>query len=199
MNKELDAEKKGLVAELRSLEVKQRIAQTQEIAAVQILDEQIQALREKIARVEFELSSLLLKPASSGTWVSPDIEKTKGTYLRRGQQIGIVAGLDEVVLRRQLGLGSLGLEMHDLVEQPLLDPRDERLGDPELDIGFEERGAHLAQRRAEVFLGQSGLALKLQPGVFESALENVEHALLLSRWEVGLTGPSSVRAPWASV
>jgi len=103
VNPELEAEKKGLLAELRSLEVKQRIAQMEEIAAAQILAEQIEALQEKIARVEFELSSLFVQPTLSGTWVSPDIEKTKGTYLRRGEQIGFVASLDDVRIRATAG------------------------------------------------------------------------------------------------
>lgn len=103
VNPELEAEKKGLLAELRSLDVKRRIAQMQEIAAAQILTEQIEALQEKIARVEFELSSLFLQPPLSGTWVSPDIEKTKGTYLRRGEQVGLVASLDDVRIRATAG------------------------------------------------------------------------------------------------
>jgi len=103
VNPELEAEKKGLLAELRSLEAKQRIAQMEEIAAAQILAEQIEALQEKIARVEFELSSLFVQPTLSGSWVSPDIEKTKGTYLRRGEQIGLVASLDDVLIRATAG------------------------------------------------------------------------------------------------
>jgi putative peptide zinc metalloprotease protein len=99
VNRQLEAEKKSLHAELQGLEAKHRVAQTEETAAAQILAEQIQALREKIARVEFELSSLLLRPALSGTWVSPDIDKTKGAYLRRGQQIGVVASLNDVRIR----------------------------------------------------------------------------------------------------
>ena len=117
VNKELDAEMKGLLAELRSLEVKQRIAQMQEIAAVQILAEQIEALQEKIARVEFELSSLSLQPTLSGTWISPDIEKIKGTYLRRGQQIGIVASLDEVRIRATAGQQLAALLVEQAYEQ----------------------------------------------------------------------------------
>jgi len=117
MNKELDAEKKGLLAELRSLEVKQRIAQMDEIAAAQILGEQIEALQEKIVRVEFELSSLLLQPTLSGTWVSPDIEKTKGTYLRRGEQIGIVANLNEVRIRATAGQELAALLVEQAYEQ----------------------------------------------------------------------------------
>ena len=117
VNPELEAEKKGLLAELRSLEVKRRIAQMQEIAAAQILTEQIQALQEKIARVEFELSSLFVQPPLSGTWVSPDIEKTKGTYLRRGEQIGFVASLDDVRIRATAGQELAALLVEQAYEQ----------------------------------------------------------------------------------
>ena len=103
VNPELEAEKKSLLAELRGLQAKERIAEVQEIAAAQIFAEQIEALKEKIARVEFELSSLFLQPVLSGTWVSPDIEKTKGMYLRRGEQIGVVASLDDVLVRATAG------------------------------------------------------------------------------------------------
>lgn len=117
VNPELEAEKKGLLADLRSLEVKQRIAQMEEIAAAQILAEQIEALQEKIARVEFELSSLFVQPTLSGTWVSPDIEKTKGTYLRRGEQIGFVASLDDVLIRATAGQELAALLVEQAYEQ----------------------------------------------------------------------------------
>ncbi|MHC4175355.1 MAG: hypothetical protein ACYST5_20790, partial [Planctomycetota bacterium] len=39
----------------------------------------------------------------SGTWVAPDIEHAKGTYLPRGQSIGFVASLDDVVIRAIAG------------------------------------------------------------------------------------------------
>ncbi len=102
-NPELAAEKKGLLAERRSLEAQQRLAQMQEIAVAQILDEQIDALEEKILRVEFELASLNLDPPLSGTWIAPDIEHTRGTYLHRGQNIGFVAILDDVIVRATAG------------------------------------------------------------------------------------------------
>jgi putative peptide zinc metalloprotease protein len=117
VNPELEAEKKGLLAELRGLEIKQRIAQMEEIAAVQILAEQIEALQEKIARVEFELSSLSLKPALSGTWISPDIEKTSGAYLRRGEQVGIVADLEDVRVRATAGQELAALLVEQAYEQ----------------------------------------------------------------------------------
>ena len=117
VNPSLEAEKKSLMAELSGLQVKQRVAQTQEIAAAQILAEQIQALQEKIARVDFELSSLHLQPAIAGTWVSPDIETTQGTYLHRGQQIGLVAGLDHVRIRATAGQNLAAILLEQAYEQ----------------------------------------------------------------------------------
>jgi putative peptide zinc metalloprotease protein len=103
VNSKLEAEKKVLRAELVALEAKQRIATTREIAAAQILAEQIDALNEKIARVEHEISSLHLQSPLSGTWVSPEIDKAKGMYLNRGEQIGFVANLDNVLIRATAG------------------------------------------------------------------------------------------------
>ena len=103
VNPRLEAEKKSLLAELAGLQTKQRLAEMQEIAAAQILTEQIEALQEKIDRVNTELSSLRLQPALAGTWVSPEIENAKGRYLRRGEQIGVVASLDDVLIRATAG------------------------------------------------------------------------------------------------
>ena len=99
VNYKLQTEKKTLHAELIVLETKRRIAMTREIAAAQIMTEQIEALKEKIVRIDFELASLDLKPPMSGTWVSPNIEQSAGIYLRRGEQIGFIANLDDVLIR----------------------------------------------------------------------------------------------------
>jgi putative peptide zinc metalloprotease protein len=115
VNRELEAEKKISAAELLSLKIKRRIAETQEIAAAQILDEQIEALNETIARLEFELEALNLKPPLSGTWVAPDIEYSKGVYLQRGKSIGFVASLDDVIIRATAGqkVAAMLIEQHD--------------------------------------------------------------------------------------
>jgi putative peptide zinc metalloprotease protein len=115
VNLELEAEKKSAAAELLILKIKRRIAETEEIAAAQILDEQIEALNETIARLEFELDSLNLKPPLSGTWVASDIENSKGVYLQRGKSIGFVASLDDVIIRATAGQRVAGMLMkqHD--------------------------------------------------------------------------------------
>jgi multidrug efflux pump subunit AcrA (membrane-fusion protein) len=117
INPELEAEKKSSVAERRALVVQQRIAEMQEIAAAQILDEQLEALDEKIKRLEIELASLNLEPPLAGTWVAPDIEYSKGAYLNRGQSIGFVASLDNVMIRATAGQNVAAMLIEQAVEQ----------------------------------------------------------------------------------
>jgi putative peptide zinc metalloprotease protein len=98
-NPALEAKRRSLGAEHRSLEAKWRVAQMQETAAAQIMAEQIAALKEQIERVDYQIASLNLRSPISGTWVSPDIEKTTGMFLERGRQIGFVGSLDDVLIR----------------------------------------------------------------------------------------------------
>ncbi len=102
-NPMLDAEKKGVTAELAGLEVKRRLAELRETATVQIIDEQMQALRERIARVDFKLAALTPRAPFPGTWISPEIDRAKGAYVRRGQQLGIVADVRQLRLRATAG------------------------------------------------------------------------------------------------
>jgi putative peptide zinc metalloprotease protein len=133
VNPELTAEKNILISERKSLEVKQRLAEMKEIAAAQIYEEQIEALDEKIARVEFELDSLNIGPPLPGTWVAPDIEHIKGTYLNRGQSVGFVANLDDVVIRATAGQNVAAM----LVEQAMKQVEMRVKGRPELQFTGE--------------------------------------------------------------
>ena len=113
VNPALEAENRSLMAERRVLEVRRRRAVLKEIAAAQILDEQLAALDEKIARVRQELSLLHLAAPSAGTWVSPEIEFAKGRFVRRGETLGIVANLDDLMIRATAGQNVAAL----LIEQ----------------------------------------------------------------------------------
>jgi hypothetical protein len=75
----------------------------EEVAAAQILAEQLAALDEKIVRVQQEILSLRLMAPAVGTWVSPEIELARGKYLRRGEEIGLVARLDNLMIRATAG------------------------------------------------------------------------------------------------
>lgn len=113
MNPALEAEKRSLAAERRVLEVRRQQAVLKEVAAAQILDEQLAALGEKIARVQQQLSFLHLTAPSSGTWVSPEIEFTKGKFVRRGESLGVVANLEDLLVRATAGQNVAAL----LIEQ----------------------------------------------------------------------------------
>ena len=98
-NPELKAKYERLLAERRHLTARWRIAQTQEPAAAQILTEQIAALDEQIIRAKERLASLSLHAPLAGMWVSPDIDRIKGGYIHRGDRVGLVADLEDVIVR----------------------------------------------------------------------------------------------------
>lgn len=102
-NPEMEAKREIFLADLRGLEIQRRIEETRDKASAQILDEQIEALNKKIARIDFELSALNIKASLSGTWISPDVENAKGIYLNRGQQLGLIADLNDVHIRATAG------------------------------------------------------------------------------------------------
>ena len=100
---ELAVKQDQLLAQQRELLARQRLAQTKEVAAAQILGEQLTALGDQIRRVDNELASLNVHPPVTGTWIAPDIEHLRGAYLRRGDKIGMVASLDDVIIRAIAG------------------------------------------------------------------------------------------------
>ncbi len=127
VNPALDAERRSLDAERRVLQARRRLASTQDLAAAQILDEQLAALDEKISRVEQELSLLNLAPPIPGTWVSPEIEYIKGRFVRRGEALGVVANLGDLSIRATAGQTVVAL----LIEQAAKDVEIRAVGRPE--------------------------------------------------------------------
>ncbi len=98
-NPALQAQHEQLLAERSRLRIRLRIARTQEPAAAQILTEQIAALDEQVRRAEDQLASLTIHAPLAGTWISPDIDRLRGGYVHRGDTIGLVAGLEDVLIR----------------------------------------------------------------------------------------------------
>ncbi len=92
-----------LSAERRRLEAQRRLAETREVAAAQALARQIEALDEQIQRVEEQIAALEVHSTIDGTWVSWDVDRLKGAFLRRGDKVGVVASLDEVLIRAVAG------------------------------------------------------------------------------------------------
>jgi len=99
----LETRRDQLHAEHRRLQVHRKHAQAHEAAAVQIVEEKIAALEEKIARNLQEMADLNLQAPIQGTWVAPNIDRLQGVYLRRGRHVGVVADLDALRIRAVAG------------------------------------------------------------------------------------------------
>src|SRR5690606_33097035 len=95
--------KKSLDWHRRSIEIRRDLAQTRQLAEAQVIEEQLKALDEKIARVDKEIAMLRLTAPINGTWVAPEVEVLKGAYIRRGEQVGMVVSLDNVFIRATAG------------------------------------------------------------------------------------------------
>ena len=76
--------------------------------------------------------------------------------------------LDELLVGRE---GAQDILAHRLRLHPL----DEVLGDLEVDVGFEQRHAHVAQRLLDVRLGDPAGAADLAEHSFELVGERIEH------------------------
>jgi len=96
-NPELEAQLRTLILERSSLRVRKHLVQTESIAAAQALSRAIEALERRIEDAREELGNLELRSPIPGRWISPKIERLEGTYVQRGNQIGLVAS-DEVVV-----------------------------------------------------------------------------------------------------
>ncbi len=103
-NRDLTAKRDGLVATRAKLEAKRRDAWTKEVAAAQALTNQIAAVDCQIVQLNHQVDSLTVRLVDAKeTWVSWDIERLKGTYLHRGDRVGLTASLDNVLIRAVAG------------------------------------------------------------------------------------------------
>ena len=102
-NPELEAQLQQLRADRRRLEARRRLALTQELAAAQIVDERIAAVDERITRVRRDLAALAVAAPFAGEWISPEVDRLRGAYVRRGDSIGMVAAPEELLIRAPAG------------------------------------------------------------------------------------------------
>ena len=98
-NPDLKTRHEVLLAEREKLLAQRRKAQTEEPAAAQIYSEQIAAKDEEIQRVEEKLAALKVRASFAGAWIAPKLDQAHGGYLRRGTQVGLLADLDELMIR----------------------------------------------------------------------------------------------------
>lgn len=86
-------------AQLAILQTRRRMALAEEPAQAQALAEQIAVVRDELAHARRELAMLTVHAPFAGTWLCGDADRVHGRYVKRGEELGVVATLDELTLR----------------------------------------------------------------------------------------------------
>ena len=135
VNPQLQAQAAGLRAERRRIEAQRRLAQTRDVASAQVYGEQLAALDGQIARLEEELATLTLQPPWAGRWVSPDIDRLRGAYVQRGDKLGLLTGLEAVIVRAMVGQKAAPTIVTEAAEGPDAPRVDIRVrGRPDMEL-----------------------------------------------------------------
>jgi hypothetical protein len=108
-NPVLEAEARLWEARRRGLLASRSLATTQEVAAVQIVDEQIKAVDDRLRQIRELLADLQVHAPFAGVWLSPTIDLKGGAYLKRGDPIGVAATLDQTIIRAVATQNVVGL------------------------------------------------------------------------------------------
>jgi putative peptide zinc metalloprotease protein len=79
--------------------------------------DEAKAKKDQIEQIESDIRNLTIRSPTKGVWISPDVDRLKGNYLQKGQQIGLVANRDpENLIVRAVAsqeIGSLLYELQD--------------------------------------------------------------------------------------
>jgi putative peptide zinc metalloprotease protein len=96
-NPAVETRLQSLLYERAGLVARKRLAETKNMSEAQAYDRQIVALDQQIADARRQVEDLRLRPPIEGRLISPEIDRLAGSYVKRGQRIGMVAS-DEVVV-----------------------------------------------------------------------------------------------------
>jgi putative peptide zinc metalloprotease protein len=98
-NFELQRLRDELTAAVAEVRVQYRQAVRENPALAQSLSQRMAALQEQLDRTNEQLADLTMTSPIDGRWISFDHEKYGGIYLQRGQAVGVVASLDDLIVR----------------------------------------------------------------------------------------------------
>ncbi|MEE9213045.1 MAG: hypothetical protein V3U29_10365 [Phycisphaeraceae bacterium] len=99
VNRNLEATLIQLNAQRQLIQKQINTARTEDQALVQALEQKRSALQQQIDRTQRQLDALVIRAPFKGQWIAPQIEHAQDAYLRRGQRVGIVASLDDLIIR----------------------------------------------------------------------------------------------------
>jgi len=101
-DRELEAELAQLHAQMRGLEAQRVAASVVDQAQMEIIDEAIPSVREKIDDANRRLDDLTIRAPIDGTLVAPKLTEMQGAFLPRGQEVATVAAMDSLMIKSTL-------------------------------------------------------------------------------------------------
>ncbi len=99
-NRELIARLRKVQADMMEVQAQTRQARADNQHGMTLsLAEKQSALEQQITRLTEEVASLEVRSSSVGEWISPQIQQTIGTFVNRGDKVGMVASTDRLIIR----------------------------------------------------------------------------------------------------
>ena len=129
-NPELASRHEQALAALAKVQAQRRqAADENKPGSVKVFDEQIRAVRDQLAQIERQLAELSLQPPQGGEWISPRIDRTRGAFVHQGEELGMVADLNQLIVR-----AVAGQENARLIQEALPQVEMRILGRPDLKV-----------------------------------------------------------------
>lgn len=95
---ELACEREVLLGRLRTAR-RNTATDRRELALIQVLEKDLADLDRQADLLRQERAGLVVRAPATGRWLSPQAERLEGAYVRRGEPLGEIAGLDRLVIR----------------------------------------------------------------------------------------------------
>jgi putative peptide zinc metalloprotease protein len=83
----------------RAMTIRRNIARTKDPAVVQSLTDQLASLEKLQSRIAQDIEALTIKAPFQGLWVCQESDQLQGTYIQRGQRVGLVVAPEDLLIR----------------------------------------------------------------------------------------------------
>ena len=99
-NRQLQTERQIQLAKARWLNLQYKLAEAEGKTALrQSFRMQLKAAAGRLQHLDDQIAALAVSAPFDGTWIAPQVEHSTGLYLSRGEQIGLVATVDDLIVR----------------------------------------------------------------------------------------------------
>lgn len=107
-NRWLEEEWAGVEGELKMARAEYGRALAEDAAAAAIVSGRVRALEDRARSLAERRTSLKIRAEGDGLWFAPDVERALQGYTPRGEELGVVLSVDDVVLRGEVAQVDVG-------------------------------------------------------------------------------------------